>query len=326
MNFAIIGTNFVTDWFLEAGDLCQDFNLVAVYSRTLTRAKEYVEKYGAKYAFDDLESLCNCNDVDAVYLASPTSCHYEQAIKLMSAGKHILCEKPIASNLKELEAMLKCSKENNVVLLEAIRPEFSPAFESIKNMLPQLGTIRHAYFTFSKYSSRYDRFLSGETVNAFNLELSNCALTDLGCYCILIMLKLFGNPKDMQSNTVKLKNGFDALGSFIADYGDMTVTTSYSKVSDTHNFCEIQGEKGTLKFRDPSTLNEVYLIKRGQPPEQIVTPMVEQDMLYELQAFINYVRNSDGLDAHQHYSIETMKVMDTIRKQCNIVFPADKIK
>ena len=323
MNFAIIGTNFITDWFLEAGSLCPDFNLTAVYSRTLARAKEYATQYGAKYVFDSLDDICNCDEIKAVYIASPASCHYGQAIKFMSAKKHVLCEKPIASNSRELESMLKQAKENNVVLLEAMRPAFSPVMNTIESTLPSLGKIRHAYLTFSKYSSRYDRFMSGEPINAFDPDFSNSALTDLGCYCVFILLRLFGKPKKIQSTTVKLSNGYDALGSFIASYDNMSAVVSYSKVSDTNNLCEIQGEDGMLQFKEPSNLEEVYLIKSGQPQQRITTPMIKQDMVYELQAFINYTRNPNGIDIHHNYSRDGMSIMDEVRKQCNSVFLAD---
>ena len=323
MNFAIIGTNFVTDWLLEAGKLYPEFTLTAVYSRTMERAREYADIHGAKHSFDSLGDLCNCKEADAVYIASPTAYHASQAIQLMTAGKHVLCEKPIASNSAELQAMLSCAKEHNVVLLEAMRPAFSPVMAAIENTLASLGKIRHVFISFSKYSSRYDRFLAGEPVNAFNPALSNGALLDLGCYCVYAMLRLFGRPQAIKASAVKLANGVDGAGAFLADYDGMTAMLSYSKVSDTHNFCEIQGEQGTLQFRDPVSLREVYLVKRGQEPERIVTPMVEQDMYYELQAFIDYVKNPDGLGVHQQRSVDAMWIMDEVRRQCGIVFPAD---
>ena len=323
MNFAVIGTNFVTDWLLEAGKLCPEFSLKAVYSRTIERAQEYANKHGAKHSFDSLGDLCQCDEVDAVYIASPTAYHARQAIQLMSAGKHILCEKPIASNSSELKAMLSCAKENNVVLLEAMRPAFSPVTNAIEDIIASLGKIRHVNISFSKYSSRYDRFLAGELVNTFNPALSNGALMDLGCYCIYVLLRLFGKPQAIQSSAVKLANGIDGAGAFLADYDGMTAMLSYSKISDTHNFCEIQGEQGTLQFRDPVSMKEVFLVKRGHEPERIVTPVVEQDMFYELQAFIDYVKNPEGLDIHQQYSVDAMEIMDEIRRMCDIVFPAD---
>ena len=323
MNFAIIGTNFITDWLLEAAELCPEFNLYAVYSRSMERARKYASKHGASVTFDSLEDICNCKEVDAVYIASPTACHCPQAIALMNAGKHVLCEKPVASNLRELESMLKTARENNVVLLEAMRPEFSPVLNTIKKTMESLGTIRHASFYFSKYSTRYGKFLSGEYVNAFDTNMSNSALTDLGCYCVHLLLRLFGMPDKIQSSAVKFTNGYGAAGAFLAGYENMTAVVSYSKVSDTHNYCEIQGEEGTIQFYDPVSMKEVYLIKRGKERERIVTEMVEKDMFYEIQAFINYVKNPAGLEVHHKYSIDVMTVMDEVRRQSGIVYLAD---
>ena len=323
MNFAVVGTNFITDWMLEAGKLCKEFSLKAVYSRSMERAREYAGLHGAKYAFDKLERICDCDEVDAVYVASPISFHAKQSIRFLKAGKHVLCEKPIASNLAELNEMLKCAADNNVVLLEAMRPQFSPALAKIESLLPPLGNIRYANINFCQYSSRYDRFLSGEDVNTFNPKLSNGALMDLGCYCIHVMLRLFGPPQKIKSSKVLLANGFDAVGAILADYANKTVVLNYSKVSDTQSFSEIQGEKGTLQFRQPSNLKEVYLTKRGGRTECITTDAVDQDMYYELQAFIDYARNPEGISVHHKYSLEVMKIMDEARRQCGIVFAAD---
>ena len=323
MNFAVVGTNFITDWLLEAGKLCPDFSLKAIYSRTIERAKEYAGQNGAKYAFDKLEDICECNEIDAVYVASPISFHAGQSIRFMEAGKHVLCEKPIASNSDELEKMLKCASDNNVVLLEAMRPQFSPVLRKIESLLPSLGVIRHANINFCQYSSRYDRFLSGEDINTFNPKLSNSALMDLGCYCIHVMLRLFGLPNKIQSSNVSLSNGYDAAGVILADYEYMIVVLNYSKVSDTQGFSEIQGEKGALQFRQPTNFKEVYLTKRGGTTERITIDTVEQDMLYELQAFIDYVKNPEGLIEQHGYSQEAMKIMDEARRQCGILLDAD---
>ena len=323
MNFAVVGTNFITDWMIEAGKLCPDFSLVAVYSRTMERALEYAGLHGAKYAFDKLSDICDCDEVDAVYVASPTSFHGAQSILFMNAGKHVLCEKPIASNSPELEKMLQCASKNNVVLVEAMRPQFSPVMKCIENMLTSLGKIRHANINFCQYSSRYDRYLAGEDVNAFNPKLSNGALMDLGCYCVHVMVRLFGLSESIQSSKVLLSNGCDAAGVILAEYADKTVVLNYSKISDTQGFSEIQGEKGSLQFRLPSNLKEVYLTKRGSKTERIITGAVEKDMLYELQAFIDFTKNPEGMSVYHGYSLDALKIMDEARRQCGIVFEAD---
>jgi predicted dehydrogenase len=326
MNFAIIGTNVVTVEFLKAGAECKDFTLTAVYSRTMERAEEYKNKYGAKYAFDSLDDLCACKEVEAVYVASPTSCHHDQVIKILSSGKHVLCEKPIASNAREVSSMIDCAKKNNVILLEAMRPEFSPNLEKLKDLLPKLGDIRHVVITFCKYSSKYDSFLAKVPVNAFNPELSNGALMDLGCYCFNVLLQLFGKPTRIQSSAAKLSNGVDAVGACVCEYDGLIAEISYSKVCDTYNKCEIQGEKGTLSFKDPATLADISLVMRKQPPEKIDAPVAEHDMIYELEEFIKCAENGADFMTHQQFSIDTMQLMDEIRKQCDIVFPADNRK
>lgn len=173
IRFGVIGTNFITDRFLKAGECCGEFKLVAVYSRTMERAKEYAQVHGAKYAFDTLETLAECEEVDAVYVASPNACHAKQSILMMEHGKHVLCEKAVASNSRELEEVLAAAKKAQVVFLEAVRQIYMPGFQAIQENLHKLGTIRRASFSYCKYSSRYDNYKNGIIENAFNPNLSN---------------------------------------------------------------------------------------------------------------------------------------------------------
>ena len=93
-----------------------------------------------------------------VYIASPNCCHCEQSIQMMEAGKHVLCEKPIASNVMEYEKMLEAARRNGVIFFEAMRSAFTPEMEVLEEALPLLGKIRQASFSFCQYSSRYDNY------------------------------------------------------------------------------------------------------------------------------------------------------------------------
>jgi predicted dehydrogenase len=339
VKFGIIGTNFVSDWLLAAGRGCPGFEPAAVYSRTLERAREYGDKHGAAHAFSSLADLAAA-PVDAVYIASPTACHCEQALLMLRAGKHVLCEKPIASNSKELEAMLAAARKGGLVLMEAVRPGFIPALARLKAALGETGTIRRAALSLCRYSSRYDRFLAGEAVNTFNPALSNSALMDMGVYCVHVLLRLFGKPRGIQAAGVQLSNGFDAAGTFLASYEGMTADVHYSKVADAYNPSEIQGERGSVSIRDMVTLDGLTLTRReGKPeskaPASLAAPIMvprgkaagpNGDMIYELEEFIRIVQAgpADPVLALQHqYSIDAMGILDTVRKQCGIVFPAD---
>ena len=173
INFAVIGTNFITDRFLEAGSSVPEFHLKAVYSRSMEKAEGYARRHGAERTFDSLDELAACADVDAVYVASPNCCHAPQSIQMMRAGKHVLVEKPAASNPDEFCRMKETAMENSVILLEAMRSVFSPGFSVLRENLHELGVIRRVSFQFCQYSSRYDKFKNGIIENAFKPEMSN---------------------------------------------------------------------------------------------------------------------------------------------------------
>lgn len=128
MRFGVIGTNWITEEFIQAGQEVEGFSLQAVYSRTIERAKEFADKYHAPFAYNSLEEMTASKNVDAVYIASPNSCHAEQAIQCMDAGLHVLCEKPLASNVFEVEEMIQAAKRNDVLLMEAVKSTLLPNF------------------------------------------------------------------------------------------------------------------------------------------------------------------------------------------------------
>ena len=111
INFGVIGTNVITERFLEAGKDAEGFCLRGVYSRSMEKAVDFARKHGADLAFDSLEDMASCKEIDAVYVASPNSLHASQSIQMLKGGKHVLCEKSIASNQREFEEMKKVALE-----------------------------------------------------------------------------------------------------------------------------------------------------------------------------------------------------------------------
>ena len=105
IRFGMIGTGKIAEKFWQANRYGKDFELTAVYSRTLERARQFGFQKGQLQYFDDLEAFANSDCIDAVYVASPNCCHYEQVMTLLKAGKHVLCEKPMASNLEQAQEM-----------------------------------------------------------------------------------------------------------------------------------------------------------------------------------------------------------------------------
>lgn len=168
IRFAVVGTNWITEELIHAGRESEDFRLTGVYSRTAERARQFADKFDIPHIYTDLETMAQSGEFDAVYIASPNSFHAEQAIALMKGGKHVLCEKPIASNTRELRAMIEAAKENKVLLMEALKSTLLPNFKAIRDNLHKIGPVRRYFGSYCQYSSRYDAYKQGTVLNAFN--------------------------------------------------------------------------------------------------------------------------------------------------------------
>lgn len=327
IKFGVIGTNWITDRFLGAVKDLKDFSLTAVYSRTEEKAKSYASKYNVEHTFTSIEEMAKSDVLDAVYIASPNSLHCEQAIIMMNHGKHVLCEKPLASNTKETKELFKTAQQNNVLLMEAMKSTLSPNFKRLQNNLYKIGKVRRYYANYCKYSSRYDAYKEGTILNAFNPKFSNGSLMDLGVYCIYPMIVLFGEPNNIQASGIVLDSGVDGSGSLIAHYEGMEGIITHSKIIDSYIPSEIQGEEGSILIKGGiSSFNNLEIMYRDGSSEVISTKLPHHEMYYEAEEFISLIKDAKTMSSINSFenSLSTAKVMETARKQMGIVYPADK--
>ncbi len=332
MNFAVIGTNFITDRLIAAGMNVPGFRLQAVYSRTMERAREFAAKYDIPDTYDSLEALARAENIDIVYVASPTVCHAEQSIMMLKAGKHVLCEKPVASTAEETRAMIAAACENNVILLEAMRSVFGPEFRAVQELLPELGKIRRASFRYCQYSSRYDHFKDGIIENAFRPELSNGALMDIGIYTVHALVKLFGKPDEVKAMAEILPGSIDGSGTILAHYKErgMLAELIYSKITDSFVPSEIQGEDAVLEIDKVSDIRRLVLHdRRTKSAREIPIEREKDNMFYEVEEIIRLAemmrdgKTNEALQAaveHNRYSLYSMEIADEARKQTGYEF------
>lgn len=337
VRFGVIGTNFITDWVIAGGAADDRFELTAVCSRSIDRAKAFASKYDIRHTFTSVEAMARSPHVDAVYIASPNFMHAPQALACMRHGKHVLCEKPLASNAAEVRAMVEASERYGVALMEAMKTTLTPNFRKVMERMPSVGTVRRYFASYCQYSSRYDRYKSGELPNAFNPALSNGAIMDIGVYTIYPMVVLFGRPECVMASGLILPSGADGQGSALFRYDGFDAVIMYSKISDSFLASEIQGESGTLSIdrinrmgcvtftphvanvaggSDRSFAREVV----GETPEGN-----ENDYCYEITEFIDMVvegRRQSEINSHEN-SLITMEIVDEIRRQLGVSFPAD---
>lgn len=336
LRFGIIGTNFISDWIIAGARQDERFEAVAVYSRHQETADTFASKHQIPYTFTSLEAMAKSDLIDAVYIASPNFLHAEQSILFMQHGKHVLCEKPLASNAIEARAMIETSKRYKVTLMEAMKPTLTPNFKVVREHLHRVGEIRHYFSAFCQYSSRYEKFKAGIPVNAFDPAMSNGAIMDIGVYTIYPMVVLFGCPLQIRAQGQLLSTGVDGMGTVGFDYGKMTASIVYSKISDSILPTEIQGETGNIVLDRISIIKKVQFIPRlppalgkGMPavPEDITCNFDNDEYFYEIKEFIDIVKagKTESLINSHENSLITIEIIDEIRRQMGVVFPADKL-
>lgn len=263
-------------------------------------------------------------DVDAVYIASPNSLHYEQAALMLSHGKHVLCEKTITSNEAELKELIRLAGENGTVLMEAMRSVHEEGFRRLKEVLPMAGTIRRISFQYAKYSSRYDKFKEGIIENAFNPAFSNGALMDIGVYCVHPLVRLFGMPKKIIADSLLLSNGVEGAGTILASYDGMQAELLYSKITNNRLPSQIQGEDGTLVIDNITNICSVVFHDRNGNAKTVIDLPPNHTLEGEVNDWLRMIETGEGIQEENEASLMELRVMDEARRQAGIIFPADR--
>jgi len=324
----MVGTNFISDWMLAGARCDERFEAIAVYSRNEDTGRAFALRHGIPKIYTSLEEMAGDNNIDAVYIASPNYIHASQAIMCMNHGKHVLCEKPMASNAREVKSMIEAAGRNNVTLMEAMIPTLSPSFKIILDNLHRIGTVRRYFASYCQYSSRYDALKRGQVANAFKPELSNGAVMDIGVYCLYPMVALFGKPNNVIATTLKLSTGVDGQGTVISSYDGFDAVVIYSKIADSMLPTEIQGEDGTIIVDRINNPRHVTFKPHDKtmPIEDLTINSSGNEYYHEMKEFIDLLqsgrRESDKNTLAN--SLATIEVIDKIRLQGGITYPADK--
>ena len=310
LSFLIVGTNFISDRFVDAVSRVDDVRVGAVYSRTEERANAFADRYGIPERFTDYALALASEHIQAVYIANPNFAHRDTALQAIRAGKHVLCEKIITENLADFLLLRKEAEKRGVVLLEAMRPDFDPAFAVVRESLSKVGRVRRVAFEYCQYSSRYDAFLRGEIQNAFNPEIGNSSLADIGIYPLHCLVALFGEPKSVTPMFVTLQNGFMGCGHLALDYTakGFLATVDYSKITDGKRPSLIEGELGSLLIDRINATEKIIFCPRSGAPETLYDCHIENNMTFEVEAFRDMVA---GVRSEIPYLDDTEQTMRT---------------
>lgn len=243
LNWGILGTARINRSIIPPLRLSVRNNLVAVASRTQERAQAYADEWHIPAAFGSYEALLKDPGIDVVYIPLPNTMHAEWAIKAAEAGKHVLCEKPIALTVAEVDRMAEAADRAGTVLMEAFMYRFHARTLRVKNMIDEgvLGEIHHVKgaFTFALNRPKDVRW---------NAALGGGSLWDVGCYPLnFTRYMLDAEPEEVYAHQVLGPSGIDESITAQLHFADgITAQFDSGFRSQFRMYMEIVGNQGSI--------------------------------------------------------------------------------
>jgi predicted dehydrogenase len=268
LGWGLLGTGRITRAILGAMPASARGRVAAVASRDVARAEAYARANNIPRWHGSYEALLANPDVDVIYNPLPNHLHAEWTIKALEAGKHVLCEKPFALTLAEVEAMYAAAQKAGRVVAEAFMYRHHPKILRTKELLDS-GALGEVHFMRASFSFTLDR---PDDIR-WKPEMGGGALWDVGCYPVSLARYLFGAPERVEGWQVRAPSGVDATFAGTLYFPGQRVAQidcSFAMPYRTH--AEIVGSEGGLTITrpfQPDFPESRLLLQRGDHAEEI---------------------------------------------------------
>jgi predicted dehydrogenase len=259
IRWGIIGLGKIANKFAKDIQTVENCQLYAVASRHQEKATSFAKQYNAVNAYDSYEALAADPDIDAVYIATPHSFHKAHSILCMNHKKAVLCEKPLAMNIMEVEEMIVAAKVNNVLFMEALWTYFLPHYQFV---LSQLKSGKYGDITKLEADFGFQPKIDMDS-RVFKKSLGGGSLLDIGIYPIFAALSTLGNPVDIDAKATFFENGVDSSSDMIFNYNNgVKAFLKSTLLEQTPTEAVFHCERGIIKintrFHQPSTVTVTF--------------------------------------------------------------------
>ncbi|MDX8510397.1 Gfo/Idh/MocA family protein [Mesorhizobium captivum] len=288
--------------------------LSAIASRDLSKAKALGERFGARHAFGSYEDLLASTEVDGVYIPLPTSQHVEWTAKAIQAGKHVLVEKPLALDAKDIPPLIKLRDAKKVLVCEAFMVVYHPQWIKVRDLIASgaIGRLRHVQGAFSYYNV--------DPKNMRNqLDLGGGALPDIGVYpTVSTRFSTGKEPIRVQANIERDKTfGTDIYSSIRADFGDFELSFYLSTQMAARQVMVFHGEKGFIEVFAPFNAglydhHRIELHNQNHTEAQVFRFPGTQQYRLECEAFARAAQGGKDRVFTLEESVLNQKVIDAI--------------
>lgn len=319
LNWAVLGVGVIANEMAQALAK-QGKALYAVANRTHDKAVAFAKKYGVGKVYDSIDEIFTDAAVDVIYITTPHNTHYPFMKRALENGKHLLVEKSITLNSRELDEMITLAAEKNLILAEAMTIWHMPLYKTLWKRISEgdFGKVQILtlnFGSFKEYNMR-NRF--------FNLNLAGGALLDIGVYALSIMRSFMAEtPTEILSQWKPSPTGSDEFATLLLknSCGQMA-TVALSMHSKQPKRAVISCERGYIEIMEyPRADKAIFVDAETGAIEEIFAGTKADALFYELADMEQAISSGDASAMKLPYSKDVMDIMTRLRKNWNLRYP-----
>jgi len=286
--------------------------IAAIASRSEEKAKQVAEKFDIPLGYGSYEALLADKNIQAVYIPMPNHMHAEWIQKAADAGKHILCEKPIALNAKEAQESIDYARGKGVKVMEAFMYRFHPQWQQVKELIAmqEIGKVLavHCFFGFNNTDPNNIRNIK---------KAGGGAILDIGCYAVSSSRFVVGSEPKRVISLIQRDAEFDTdvLTSGILDFGMARATFTVSTQVFPYQRVVVYGSGGNITVEIPfnayADVELLVTVTNSVGTREIWLPPQDQYIL-EFEAFAEAILKDKPVPTPPEDAINNMKVLDAL--------------
>ncbi|MBN2434196.1 MAG: Gfo/Idh/MocA family oxidoreductase [Spirochaetes bacterium] len=321
VNWGIIGPGRIAESFAKGIAFVDNAVLHSVASSRKERADVFAGKYSVKNSYGSYSEMLDDPGLDAVYIATPHSFHYDNVKLCLNAGKSVLCEKPLTINEKMGRELVDLARSKNLFFMEALWSRFLPVYTDVRDWLDssKIGDIRLicANFGINVPYDLNDRW--------YNPDLAGGALLDLGVYPIAVTQWILNeNPVTVKAEAVMTETKVDQLTAGVLKYpSGVIMQMNCGFAAQALNDLKIYGSKGSITIHHCFWATDSATLETEDNKLTVTRPFKASGFEYEIDAATKAIINGEvecsGITLDN--TLGTLRVMDDIRNQIGLKYP-----
>lgn len=322
LNWAVLGTGVIAN---EMAVALQKMGktLYAVANRTHEKAVVFAKKYGVEKVYDDIDDMFVDEKVDIIYITTPHNTHYQFMKRALENGKHILVEKSITLNSRELNEMIDLASQKQLIIAEAMTIWHMPLYKELWGIVErgELGKVQMITMNFGSFKeyNMQNRF--------FNMNLAGGAMLDIGVYALSIVRSFMSEkPDEIVSQWKPSPTGSDEQATILLKNSkDEMATVALSMHSKQPKRAMMSCEKGYIEIMEyPRASKAVIVDAESGNTREIAAGQTENALYYEMMDMEAAVKNADASEMKLEYSRDVMDIMTRLRKDWNMKYPGEE--